>query len=49
MTDHSESADYRTAEKPTDAARQWMRRAALDLVRQAGGRTVTRPAFPQPA
>lgn len=45
MTDQAEPGSRQARAKPVDAARQWTRRAVLDLVRQSGGRTVTRPMF----
>jgi len=45
MTDQAEPGDRQARAKQADAARQQAHRAVLDLVRQSGGRTVTRPMF----
>jgi len=45
MTDQAEPGRRQARAKPVDAARQWTRRAVLDLARQSGGCTVTRPTF----
>ncbi len=45
MTNQAEPGSRQARAKLADAARQWMRRAVLDLVRQTGGRTVTRSIF----
>ena len=45
MADQAESGIRQTPTKLADEARQWTRRAVLDIVRQSGGRVVTRPMF----
>jgi hypothetical protein len=45
MADQAESGIRQTPTKLADEARQWTRRAVLGIVRQSGGRTVTRPMF----
>jgi hypothetical protein len=49
MTDQGEPGIRQERAKVAEAARQWTRRAVLDIVRQSGGRTVTRPMFSQRA
>lgn len=45
MTDRAESANHEAREKAAATAREWTRRAVLDMVRQSGGGTVSRPVF----
>jgi hypothetical protein len=45
MTDQAEPGNRQARETLAGAARLWTRRAALDIVRQSGGHTVTRPMF----
>jgi hypothetical protein len=45
MTDQAEPGRRQARAKPVDAARQWTRKAVLDLIRQSGGCTVTRLTF----
>ena len=47
MTDQGEPGIGQEDAKHADAARQWTRRAVLDIVSQSGGRTVARPMFSQ--
>ena len=45
MIDQAEPDSRQEPAKLADAARQWTRRAVLDIARQAGARVVTRPMF----
>ena len=45
MSDHGEPGISQTPAGVADEARQWTRRAVLDMVRKSGGHTVTRPMF----
>jgi len=45
MSDQGESCVRQSPTRLADEARQWTHRAVLDIVRQSGGRTVTRPMF----
>ena len=45
MSDHGEPGISQEPTRLADEARQWTRRVVLDIVRQSGGRTVTRPMF----
>jgi hypothetical protein len=45
MADQTEPSNRLTPTRLAGEASQWTRRAVLDIVRQSGGRTVTRPMF----
>ena len=45
MNDQTEPGIRQPPARLADEARHWTRRAVLDIVRQSGGRTVTRPVF----
>jgi hypothetical protein len=45
MNDQTEPGIRQAPARLADEARQWTRRAVLDIVRQSGGRTVTRLTF----
>jgi hypothetical protein len=47
MTELAEPRNRQACVKVAEAARQWIRRAVLDIVCQSGGRTVIRPIFSQ--